>query len=134
MNSQKNNQESSVVISPSLNLRLIEGNDRRTEDLSTSNEIAAITPTSAGANTDVRDIRIYSREDQPSSSSAPQFHRILQNHSLYMHLYYVLIIPKGGFGLELAYGKKYCEKGKCQGYIRGNFTDSDCICETMSFL
>ncbi|KAG1449198.1 hypothetical protein G6F56_008716 [Rhizopus delemar] len=48
----ENYQESSVVISPSLNLRLIEGNDRRTENLPTSNEIAAIIPTSADANTD----------------------------------------------------------------------------------
>ncbi|KAG1445222.1 hypothetical protein G6F56_009989 [Rhizopus delemar] len=45
----ENNQESSVVISPSLNLRFIEGNDRRTENLPISNEIAAIIPTSAGA-------------------------------------------------------------------------------------
>lgn len=91
----ENNQESSVVISPSLNLRLIEGNDRRTENLPTSNEIAAIIPTSADANTDVRDIRVYFREDELSSSSTPQFHRISQNHSLYMPLHYVLIFPKG---------------------------------------
>ncbi|RCH99114.1 hypothetical protein CU098_004443 [Rhizopus stolonifer] len=55
----ENNQESSVVISPSLNLRPI-------EDL----------PTSASANTNVRNIRIYFREDPPSSPSASQFHRI----------------------------------------------------------
>ncbi|KAG1447044.1 hypothetical protein G6F56_009386 [Rhizopus delemar] len=87
----ENNQESSVVISPSLNLRLIEGNDRSTENLPTSNEITMIIPTSADANTDVRDVRIYFREDQSSSSSTPQHNQSKIRADLYNGLEDALI-------------------------------------------
>ncbi|KAG1436456.1 hypothetical protein G6F56_013550 [Rhizopus delemar] len=92
----ENNRESSVVISPSLNLRLIEGNDRRTENLPTSNEIAAIIPTSADANTDVKDIRVYFREGELSSSSTPQ-----------------------GFGVELAHEKNIARRRSIKATSEG---------------
>jgi hypothetical protein len=80
-----------VAISPNIDIRLVQGKDRRAENLPTSNEVAAIIPDLSTEN-NIRDIRIYLKQ-QPG-----RFTRISQNHALYMPLHYVLMFPKGDLG------------------------------------
>jgi hypothetical protein len=86
-----NNTITSVRITPSMTIELVEGRDKRTENLPTSTEVSGIVPTSS--NCDYRDIRIYLREGDQNSYS-----QINQNHTLYMPLHYVLLFPMGDKG------------------------------------
>lgn len=88
---KKNENISSVRITPSMTIELVEGRDKRTENLPTSTEIAAVVPTYSKF--DYRDIRVYLRGTDQNSYTL-----IHQNHPLYMPLHYVLLFPMGDQG------------------------------------
>jgi hypothetical protein len=82
-----------VSIAPSMKMELIAGSDRRTENLSTADEVAAIIP-NEHSDAGFRDIRIYLRE----SPTVDSYTTISQAHALYMPLHYALLFPNGDLG------------------------------------
>ncbi|MEG1462959.1 MAG: helitron helicase-like domain-containing protein, partial [Anaerorhabdus sp.] len=88
------NNDTYFRIGSDLKLELIEGSDRRTENLPTTNEVAAIIPINEYALDNFRDIRIYLR----NTESNHNYKSINQNHALYMPLHYTLLFPTGDLG------------------------------------
>ena len=82
----------SVRVAPSLQIELISGRDRRTQNLPTSNEVAMIIPEMADAN--FRDVRIYLR----NSTTEFTYTTISPNHAMYMPSHYTLMFPHGNMG------------------------------------
>ena len=83
----------SVRISPALNIELISGSDRRTQNLPTSDEVAMIIPNETSSK-NFRDVRIYLR----NSDTEYAFTTISQNHALYIPSHYTLLFPHGDMG------------------------------------
>ena len=84
-----------VRLSPQMTTELVKGNDRRTENLPTTSEKAAVIPTEF-AGSSYRDIRITYRND--SEGSTGLLKKINQTHAAYMPLHYVLLFPRGNYG------------------------------------
>lgn len=84
-----------VRVSPALTMELIVGNDRRTENLPTVDEIAGIVPNETTSN-NFRNIIITYRSVSPDNPSGCK--RISETHAGYMPLHYVLLFPRGDNG------------------------------------
>ena len=84
-----------VRLSPQMTMELVKGNDRRTENLPTTSEIAAVIPTEL-AGSSYKDIRIIYCNDSEENTSLLK--RINQTHVAYMPLHYVLLFPCGDYG------------------------------------
>jgi hypothetical protein len=86
-------------------MRLIEGSDRRTQNLPTTEEAAAIIPTEYDDRS-FRDIVLTLRRAvnnisaslRDQYSSEYHFQRISQTHAAYMPTHYVLLFPHGDYG------------------------------------
>ncbi|KAG1487529.1 hypothetical protein G6F50_012747 [Rhizopus delemar] len=96
---QASNEEESIPfhirLSPQMTLELVTGNDRRTENLPTTSEIAAVIPTEF-AGSSFRDIKITYRNGIQHDSDS--FKRINQTHAAFMPLHYALLFPRGDYG------------------------------------
>ncbi|KAG1386809.1 hypothetical protein G6F59_016682 [Rhizopus arrhizus] len=96
---QASNEEEStpfhIRLSPQMTMELVTGNDRRTENLPTTSEIAAVIPTEF-AGSSFRDIKITYRNGIEHGSNS--FKRINQTHAAFMPLHYVLLFPRGDYG------------------------------------
>ena len=77
-----------VRIAPAMNIELISGSDRTTQNLPTSDEVAFIINDETATET-FRDVRVYLR----NSVEAFTFTTISQTHSIYMPSHYVLLFP-----------------------------------------
>jgi hypothetical protein len=84
-----------VRLNPEMKLELIVGNDRRTHNLPTANEVAIIVPNEYNE-CSFRDILITYRGDQNTGNSL--YKRINETHATYMPLHYVLLFPMGDYG------------------------------------
>jgi len=108
-NAARSDMSSYVRIAPSARIELIAGNDRRTENLPTNNEVAVVVPNETSAAT-FRDIRVYLR----NSDSAHPYTTISQTHGLYMPLHYTILFPHGdigwNWGMRLANGDKLTQR------------------------
>ncbi|KAG1494147.1 hypothetical protein G6F46_009148 [Rhizopus delemar] len=76
-------------------MELVTGNDRKTENLPTTSEIAAVIPAEF-AGPSFRDIKITYRNSIEHDSNS--FKRINQTHAAFMPLHYVLLFPRGDYG------------------------------------
>jgi len=99
----------SVRIAPSMNMELIGGRDRRTQNLPTSNEVAMVVSNET-SDAGFRDVRIYLR----NSNTEYTYTTISQNHALYMPSHYTLMFPHGdmgwNWGLRLEKGEDNLEQ------------------------
>ncbi|KAK4519555.1 uncharacterized protein ATC70_009791 [Mucor velutinosus] len=89
-------EDAYIRLDPQIRLELIVGEDRRTQNLPTVNEIAAIIPNEY-ADSSFRDILVIYRNSS-STSSRGHFKRINETHAAYMPLHYVLLFPRGEYG------------------------------------
>ncbi|KAK4521041.1 Isochorismatase domain-containing protein [Mucor velutinosus] len=89
-------EDAYIRLNPQMRLELVVGEDRRTQNLPTVNEIAAIIPNEY-ADSSFRDILITYR-NSTSTNSRGLFRRINETHAAYMPLHYVLLFPRGEYG------------------------------------
>ncbi|KAK4510430.1 uncharacterized protein ATC70_012169 [Mucor velutinosus] len=85
-----------IRLSPQMQMELVVGQDRRTQNLPTVNEIAAIIPNEC-SDRSFRDILITYRSNS-SARAQGQFKRINETHAAYMPLHYALLFPRGEYG------------------------------------
>ncbi|KAK4512246.1 uncharacterized protein ATC70_002942 [Mucor velutinosus] len=89
-------EDAYIRLNPQMRLELIVGEDRRTQNLPTVNEIAAVIPNEY-ADSSFRDILVIYRNSSFTSSRG-HFRRINETHAAYMPLHYVLLFPRGEYG------------------------------------
>ncbi|CEI93607.1 Putative Transcriptional factor B3 [Rhizopus microsporus] len=99
----ESNNSPYIIISPSMRMRLIEGSDRRTQNLLTTEEIAAVIPIEY-SDRNFRDtiltLRRRDRNDNIRQGYDFDKHiqRISQTHAAYMSTHYVLLFLHGTYG------------------------------------
>ncbi|CEG76847.1 hypothetical protein RMATCC62417_11684 [Rhizopus microsporus] len=92
-----------IVINSSMRMRLVEGGDRRTQNLPTTEEVAAVIPIEyidRSFREIVLTLRSSSRNDslRHERDFEQRFQCISQGHAAYMPAHYMLLLPHGTHG------------------------------------
>ncbi|CEI87136.1 hypothetical protein RMCBS344292_01556 [Rhizopus microsporus] len=99
----ESNNSPYIIISPSMRMRLIEGSDRRTRNLPTTEEVAAVIPIEY-SDRSFRDIILTLRRRDRNDNIRQgydfdqHFQRISQTHAAYMPTHYALLFSHGTYG------------------------------------
>ena len=111
--------ETYIRLSPQMKMELVVGQDRRTQNLPTVNEIAAVIPNEY-SDRSFRDILITYRNNSSNSANG-LYKRINETHAAYMPLHYVLLFPRGEYGWH--WGRRLMSSGNADG--NGDDEDGD---------
>ncbi len=93
---ENNNEPFHMRINPQMRMELIVGNDKRTQNLPTANEVAAIIPNEYAENS-FRDILITYR-NPGSADNSGSLKKISETHAAFMPLHYALLFIPGDYG------------------------------------
>ncbi|CAO0796173.1 unnamed protein product [Mucor circinelloides] len=108
-----------IRLSPRMKMELAAGQDRRTYNLPTANEIAAVIPNEY-SDRSFRDTLITYRNNSSNSANG-LYRRINETHAAYMPLHYVLLFSRGEYGWH--WGRRLMSSGNADG--NGDDEDGD---------